>query len=81
MSPDGEQRPPGSPENEPEYKVYRSRKGLFSRLKGADLSGLRTGVGGVQDAQFLGRAEGSPRGFWQHFRVWWARYRLLGNDD
>jgi len=41
MSPDGEQRPPGPPENEPEYKVYRSRKGLFSRLKGADLSGLR----------------------------------------
>jgi LCP family protein required for cell wall assembly len=41
MSPDGEQRPPGPPENEPEYKVYRSRKGLFSRLKGADLSSLR----------------------------------------
>src|ERR1700750_797201 len=41
MSPDGEQRPPGPPENEPEYKIYRSRKGLFSRLKGADLSGLR----------------------------------------
>jgi len=41
MSPDGEQRPPEPPENEPEYKVYRSRRGLFSRLKGADLSGLR----------------------------------------
>ncbi len=41
MSPDDEQRPPGPPESEPEYKVYRSRKGLFSRLKGADLSGLR----------------------------------------
>jgi LCP family protein required for cell wall assembly len=37
MSPDGEQRPP----EPPEYKVYRSRRGLFSRLKGADLSGLR----------------------------------------
>ncbi|HVD40159.1 MAG TPA: LCP family protein [Solirubrobacterales bacterium] len=37
MSPDGEQRPP----EPPEYKVYRSRKGLFSRLKGADLSSLR----------------------------------------
>jgi LCP family protein required for cell wall assembly len=37
MSPDGEQRPP----EPPEYNVYRSRKGLFSRLKGADLSGLR----------------------------------------
>ena len=41
MSPDGEQRPPEPPEYEPEYKVYRSRRGLFSRLKGADLSGLR----------------------------------------
>jgi LCP family protein required for cell wall assembly len=41
MSPDGEQRPPEPPQNEPEYKVYRSRKGLFSRLKGADLSSLR----------------------------------------
>jgi LCP family protein required for cell wall assembly len=41
MSPDGEQRPPEPPEYEPEYKIYRSRKGLFSRLKGADLSGLR----------------------------------------
>src|SRR3954452_18791851 len=37
MTPDGEQRPP----EPPEYKVYRSRKGLFSRLKGADLSSLR----------------------------------------
>jgi LCP family protein required for cell wall assembly len=41
MTPDGEQRPPEPPEYEPEYKIYRSRKGLFSRLKGADLSGLR----------------------------------------
>jgi LCP family protein required for cell wall assembly len=41
MSPDGEQRPPEPPDNQPEYKVYRSRRGLFSRLKGADLSGLR----------------------------------------
>ena len=37
MSPDGDQRPP----EPPEYNVYRSRKGLFSRLKGTDLSGLR----------------------------------------
>ena len=41
MTPDGEQRPPEPPENEPEYKIYRSRRGLFSRLKSADLSGLR----------------------------------------
>src|SRR5215203_2345194 len=37
MPPDDEQRP----SEPPEYNVYRSRKGLFSRLKGADLSGLR----------------------------------------
>jgi LCP family protein required for cell wall assembly len=37
MTPDGEQRPP----EPPEYNVYRSRKGLFSRLKGADLSSLK----------------------------------------
>ncbi len=37
MPDDGEQRPSGPPD----YKVYRSRKGLFSRLKSPDLSGLR----------------------------------------
>src|SRR5689334_21281212 len=41
MSPDGEQRPPEPPKHEPEYNVYRSRRGLFSRLKSADLSSLR----------------------------------------
>lgn len=41
MSPDGEQRPPEPPESQPEYNVYRSRRGLFSRLKSADLSSLR----------------------------------------
>src|SRR3954453_21961573 len=41
MSPDDEQRPSEPPDSQPEYKVYRSRRGLFSRLKGADLSGLR----------------------------------------
>jgi len=37
MPNDGEQRPSGPPD----YKVYRSRRGLFSRLKSADLAGLR----------------------------------------
>src|SRR5262245_23778288 len=37
MSANGEQQPPGPPE----YKVYRSRKGLLSRLRSPDLSGLR----------------------------------------
>ena len=37
MANDSEQQPPGPPE----YKVYRSRKGLLSRLRTPDLSGLR----------------------------------------
>jgi LCP family protein required for cell wall assembly len=37
MADDGKQRPPGPPE----YKVYRSRRGIFSRFRKPDLSGLR----------------------------------------
>jgi LCP family protein required for cell wall assembly len=37
MPDDGEQRPQGPPE----YNVYRSRKGLFSRLRSADLAALK----------------------------------------
>lgn len=37
MTGDGDQRPP----EPPEYNVYRSRRGLLSRLKKPDLSGLR----------------------------------------
>lgn len=37
MPDSGEQRPSGPPD----YKVYRSRKGFFSRLRSADLSGLK----------------------------------------
>ena len=37
MADNGEQQPSGPPE----YKVYRSRKGLISRLRPPDLSGLR----------------------------------------
>jgi LCP family protein required for cell wall assembly len=37
MPDDDEQRPSGPPD----YKVYRSRKGLLSRLRSTDLSGLR----------------------------------------
>ena len=39
MPDDGEQRPSGSPD----YKVYRSRGGFFSRLRSPDLSRLRGG--------------------------------------
>jgi LCP family protein required for cell wall assembly len=37
MPDDGSQRPP----EPPEYNVYRSRRGLFSRLRSVDLSSLR----------------------------------------
>jgi LCP family protein required for cell wall assembly len=37
MADDGERRPSGPPE----YKVYRSRRGLLSRFRKPDLSGLR----------------------------------------
>jgi LCP family protein required for cell wall assembly len=37
MGNDGEQRPPGPPD----YKVYRARRGLLSRFRKPDLSGLR----------------------------------------
>jgi LCP family protein required for cell wall assembly len=37
MANDGEQRPP----EPPDYKVYRARRGLFSRFRKPDLSGLR----------------------------------------
>jgi LCP family protein required for cell wall assembly len=45
MANDGEQQPSGPPD----YKVYRSRRGLISRLRKPDLSGLRE------------RAPGRPR--------------------
>jgi LCP family protein required for cell wall assembly len=34
MPDDGDQRPPEPPEKRPEYKVYRSRRGLLGRLRG-----------------------------------------------
>ncbi|MET0558041.1 MAG: LCP family protein [Solirubrobacterales bacterium] len=50
MPDDGEQRPSGPPD----YKVYRSRRGVFSRLKSADLSGLR------ERAKLPGKRSESP---------------------
>jgi LCP family protein required for cell wall assembly len=51
MPDDGEQRPQGPPEErpqgQPDYKVYRSRRGIFSRLRGGDVprSGAAEGAG------------------------------------
>jgi LCP family protein required for cell wall assembly len=61
MPSDGEQQPPGKPE----YKVYRSRKGLLSRLRSPDLSSLRertrrTPKSG-QDRDGRGAQPGAPR--------------------
>jgi LCP family protein required for cell wall assembly len=52
MPDDGEQRPSGPPD----YKVYRSRRGFFSRLRSADLSRLRG------SAKLPGKRSGDDRG-------------------
>ncbi len=59
MPSNGEQQPPGKPE----YKVYRSRKGLLSRLRSPDLSKLRERAGPAPKGG-PGRAgrEGKPQG-------------------
>jgi LCP family protein required for cell wall assembly len=51
MPDSGEQRPSGPPD----YKVYRSRRGFFSRLRSADLSGLR------ERAKLPGKRPGGDR--------------------
>ncbi len=51
MPDSGEQRPSGPPD----YKVYRSRRGLLSRLRSADLSGLR------ERAKLPGKRPGGDR--------------------
>ncbi|HWM64615.1 MAG TPA: LCP family protein [Solirubrobacterales bacterium] len=53
MADDGEQQPSG----QPEYKVYRSRKGLLGGLRKPDLSGLREREG---KAPKLPRPGGKP---------------------
>ena len=60
MPDDGEQRPSGPPD----YKVYRSRRSLFSRLKSADLSSVRerAKLPGKRPRRDRGRGEpGRPR--------------------
>ncbi len=51
MPDSGEQRPSGPPD----YKVYRSRKGFFSRLRSVDLAGLR------ERAKLPGKRPGKDR--------------------
>ena len=63
MADDGEQRPQGAPD----YKVYRSKRGIFSRLKGGDVPrsedadpGAAAGGGGVGAGGGRPSEPGSP---------------------
>ncbi|MBN9624089.1 MAG: LCP family protein, partial [Actinobacteria bacterium] len=70
---DGDQRPPEPPEErperpsperpsgQPEYRVYRSRRGIFSRLRGSDLPKSDDAAGaGAGTAGFGGAGAGGP---------------------
>jgi LCP family protein required for cell wall assembly len=51
MPDNGEQKPSGPPD----YKVYRSRRGIFSRFRGSDLGGLSEGGKGSSKGPGGGR--------------------------
>jgi LCP family protein required for cell wall assembly len=55
MPENGEQQPSGPPE----YKVYRSRQGLLSRLRSPDLSGLRERA--PRERRWRWRRRGEPK--------------------
>jgi len=63
MPENGEQQPSGPPE----YKVYRSRRGLLSRLRSPDLSGLRERT---PRAPRTPRAEPQRRWPWKRALKW-----------
>jgi LCP family protein required for cell wall assembly len=58
MADDGEQQPSGPPD----YKVYRSRRGLFSGLRKPDLSSLRERAPGGPKLPRFGRGGDADRG-------------------
>src|SRR5882757_1928976 len=69
MPDDGDQRPQGPPEEspqgqggQPEYRVYRSRRGIFSRLRGSDVpkSGDAAAAGGPGGAPVGPGQPGDP---------------------
>jgi LCP family protein required for cell wall assembly len=80
MADNGEQQPSGPPE----YKVYRSRKGLVSRLRSADLSGLRERTPRApkwwrRDKGSEPELAGEPRRRWTAKRVLkWVGIAVLG---
>jgi LCP family protein required for cell wall assembly len=63
MPDDGQQRPPEPPERRPEppeYNVYRSRRGLLSRLRGAEIPGLGKKDRGAEAGGPGDRGPGGP---------------------
>ena len=79
MPDDGEQRPQGPPE----YNVYRSRRGLLSRLRSADLSSLRerAKLPGKRpgDGERPGRERRSrPARRWPRRVLKWVGFAVLG---
>ena len=74
MPDDGQQRPPEPPEGRPEppeYNVYRSRRGLLSRLRGAELPSLgkkEPGAGGPGDRGPGGPGRPGDRWSWLPWR-------------
>jgi LCP family protein required for cell wall assembly len=60
---DGDKRPPEPPEQpsgQPEYRVYRARRGIFSRLKGGDVP--KSGDAAAGGGGGRGGAPGAPGG-------------------
>ena len=80
MADNGEQQPSGPPD----YKVYRSRRGLLSRLRSPDLSGLRERTQRCAEAAWRRdgpkpRARPARRGRWTAKRVLkWVGIAALG---
>jgi LCP family protein required for cell wall assembly len=81
MPDNGEQQPSGPPD----YKVYRSRRGIFSRLRKPSVPGLGELRGrgpkapGGRDRRPAGRPSGSRTGSWSWRRVGkWVGLAALG---
>jgi LCP family protein required for cell wall assembly len=79
MPTNGEQQPPGPPD----YKVYRSRRSLLSRLRTPDLSGLRErskrSSKRPDGGERPGRSRGKPLRRWTPRRILkWVALAALG---
>src|SRR4051794_7338238 len=87
MAPDDGQQPPERPKGDPqpppksgqpEYRVYRSRPGLLSRLRSADIGSLREKAGGRLPGRRDKKPEARPaytssgRRGWRRWALWIA---------